>query len=585
MRKFVSFIVILITTYCSFAQNNSVFGRLTSKDNRFKALSDSTEFLSGSKVSFGDLTPSKIENLSLLGKVWGFLKYYHPSVAGGNYNWDYELFRFLPSYLNTSDKDRDALLLTWIKGLGTVPACKSCKDDFKDVVVKPDLNWINSTSDSLKRVLHFIRQNRHQGKQLYVELFPNVGNPNILNEKPYDQFVLPDEGYRLLSLFRYWNIIQYWFPNRQLIGEDWKNVLTEFIPKLINAKTSMDYWTTMQQLIARIHDTHANLGVTTKEWSNRYGQFFPPVMITFVENAPVVSVIVKDRLCTLSDIKLGDVIKKIGGTGVADIIQERLPNLPASNHPTQLRDLALYLLRSKDSITTIEIERDGKLREIKLHHFIPSSGDPWYKYDFAYQAEHSFFFIQPGIGYVNMGEIKKKQVDSVFKALEGSRGLIIDDRRYPSDFPIYDIANNLNSKAAPFAKFPTANLDYPGTFTVGKAISAGRKNNNYYKGKIIILVNEQTQSSGEFHAMAFRTAPNAKVIGSTTAGADGNVTNLIYLPGGIYTRFSGIGVWYPDGTETQRVGIVPDVEVKRTIRGIAEGRDELVEKAIELINQ
>jgi C-terminal processing protease CtpA/Prc len=48
---------------------------------------------------------------------------------------------------------------------------------------------------------------------------------------------------------------------------------------------------------------------------------------------------------------------------------------------------------------------------------------------------------------------------------------------------------------------------------------------------------------------------------------------------------SGIGVYYPDGKETQRIGIVPDIEVKPTIRGILEGKDELLEKAIETINK
>ena len=47
---------------------------------------------------------------------------------------------------------------------------------------------------------------------------------------------------------------------------------------------------------------------------------------------------------------------------------------------------------------------------------------------------------------------------------------------------------------------------------------------------------------------------------------------------------SGIGVYYPDGTKTQRVGIVPDIEVKPTISGIRNGKDELLEKAIELIH-
>jgi C-terminal processing protease CtpA/Prc len=47
---------------------------------------------------------------------------------------------------------------------------------------------------------------------------------------------------------------------------------------------------------------------------------------------------------------------------------------------------------------------------------------------------------------------------------------------------------------------------------------------------------------------------------------------------------SGIGIYYPDGTETQRIGIVPDVVVKPTIEGIKKNRDEVLEKAIELIN-
>lgn len=550
--------------------------------------SDTLEFVQGSKVSIQSLSPSQIENLSLLGKVWGFLKYYHPSIAEGNYNWDYELFRLLPSYLQVKNNtERDQLVLSWIRKFGDVPVCKKCQSDTSGSIIRPDLDWINGKDlgDSLKTVLSYIKDNRHQGKKYYVELVSGIGNPSILNEKPYPQFVYPDAGYRLLALFRYWNIIQYWFPDKHLIGEDWKGVLTEFIPKFTATRDSMQYWNVAQQLIARIHDTHANLICPRPEWNNRFGKYYPPVMVSFVGNDPVVSIIVKDTLASLSNIQRGDVIKAIDGKKIADIIKERLPNLPASNYPTQLRDLSGQLLKSKDTITTITVERDGKLMECRLHHFIPAKYSDWYRYDFSYQADSSFFFISPGIGYINLGLIKKKQLDSVFKALEGSKGLIIDDRQYPSDFPIYDIAFRLNDARTPFVKFPTASLDYPGLFTAGSPLSAGGKNKNYYKGKLIVLVNENTQSSAEFHTMAFQTAPNVKVLGSTTAGADGNVTNFFYLPGGIFTRYTGLGVIYPDGRETQRVGIIPDVEVKRTVKGIKEGRDELVEKAIAIINQ
>ena len=33
-------------------------------------------------------------------------------------------------------------------------------------------------------------------------------------------------------------------------------------------------------------------------------------------------------------------------------------------------------------------------------------------------------------------------------------------------------------------------------------------------------------------------------------------------------------------SETQRIGIIPDIEAKPTIKGIQEGRDEVLERAI-----
>jgi C-terminal processing protease CtpA/Prc len=41
-----------------------------------------------------------------------------------------------------------------------------------------------------------------------------------------------------------------------------------------------------------------------------------------------------------------------------------------------------------------------------------------------------------------------------------------------------------------------------------------------------IQVNEVSQSQAEYTTMALRTAPGAKVIGSTTAGADGDVSQI-----------------------------------------------------------
>jgi C-terminal processing protease CtpA/Prc len=146
----------------------------------------------------------------------------------------------------------------------------------------------------------------------------------------------------------------------------------------------------------------------------------------------------------------------------------------------------------------------------------------------------------------------------------------------------FQLGSYFVSKNTAFVKFTSGNINNPGEFTFGNNLEIPSQGDTY-QGKVVVLIDEISQSQAEYTTMAFRAGNNTTVIGSTTAGADGNVSR-IPLPGGMRTMISGIGVYYPDGTETQRIGIVPDIEIKPTLKGIKDGRDELMEKAIEVIS-
>jgi C-terminal processing protease CtpA/Prc len=105
----------------------------------------------------------------------------------------------------------------------------------------------------------------------------------------------------------------------------------------------------------------------------------------------------------------------------------------------------------------------------------------------------------------------------------------------------------------------------------------------HYAGKVVVLVDEVSVSQAEYTAMALRASKRTRIVGSRTAGADGNISGF-QLPGGLGTAISGLGVFYPDGKPTQRVGIVPDVVVTPTVAGIRAGRDEVLEAAEQLID-
>ena len=49
--------------------------------------------------------------------------------------------------------------------------------------------------------------------------------------------------------------------------------------------------------------------------------------------------------------------------------------------------------------------------------------------------------------------------------------------------------------------------------------------------------------------------------------------------------FSGQGVWHADGRPLQRLGLQPDVEVHPTLAGIRAGKDEVLDKAVEFLQQ
>ena len=75
--------------------------------------------------------------------------------------------------------------------------------------------------------------------------------------------------------------------------------------------------------------------------------------------------------------------------------------------------------------------------------------------------------------------------------------------------------------------------------------------------------------------------PRGLTVGSTTLGADGNIAE-IPLPGGYKTLISSLGVYYPDGSETQRCGVRIDHWAEPTPEGLLAGRDEVLEAAIRI---
>lgn len=510
----------------------------------------------------------------------GISKILPTSVANGYFDWDSVLTKSLKEIIRSDTINVNKIIHNWFNLFDSDKKLKRFNLQNEKTKFTPDFTWLYNSllNDTIIKKLNNVKRLKRNGRNRYVKLNPGILNPNFDSELEYSEKKIPDSYLRLLGLIRYWNIIQYFFPYRNLIDQNWNDILPEFIPVFLNSSSEIEYKLAILTLISRIKDSHAQISGNDETIAQYKGLNVAPLTVRFIDSNLVVSGY-KGILGRTSGLKIGDIIDSINGKNIKKLINERLSITSGSNYKSQLRNLGNNLLRSNDSFLYIIAKRYDSVIKMNVRCYSPNKIS--YTIE-KYKKDTCFKLINSNIAYLNVESIKKEYLKLIMPEIFKRKGLIIDLRSYPSDFIVFHLGNYLFRRPTNFVKFTNGSIHNPGHFTYTKKQKVGLKNKNYYKGKVVILIDENTQSSSEYHAMAFKKAPNSIVIGSSSAGADGN-TSKISLPGGIKTIITGIGVYYPDGTETQRVGIKPDIEIKPTLKGIRELRDEILEKAIEII--
>jgi C-terminal processing protease CtpA/Prc len=533
-----------------------------------------------SQTVFGQAKLTETQKMTATCKVWGYLKYYHPKVANGGFNWDMKLFEVLPKIEQAKTKEEFSKVLeNWIDALGEVkiiaPVIPPKDIDYFDKNF--DLSWINNNklfSESLSWRLKFIENNRFQGEQYYVG-FDRHEISFVKNEN-FDKLNFSDRNSRIVALFVYWNVIEYFFPYKYIMDQKWDTTLEEMLPVFIEAKSEDDFYTAMRKITVKLNDSHAVFHRYSS--ASKVKNFFP-AKCKIIDKKMIITEILNDTLAKRDDIKRGDVITKVNGKSIKDIILENRDLINGSNEAAYLHNVVEPALSGYSENVKLEFLKDGKTVTKTIN---------WFDLHNAHKNEYKkgiqkekFKILENNIGYVDMGVLNVKDVPEMIEKLKLAKAIVFDVRNYPNG-TYDDISNFLNSKERKFAIYTIPDSTYPGRFKWTKPHPCGYENKSNYKGKVVVLLNEESLSQSEQTAMCFQTADNTTIIGSQTAGADGNVSNFELIKA-VFTRFSGCGVYYPDKRETQRIGIIPDIEVKPTIKGIQEGKDEVLDCALKFI--
>ncbi|MFW0737561.1 S41 family peptidase [Flavobacterium sp. T12S277] len=531
---------------------------------------------------FGYAKITQTEKLAATCKVWGFLKYYHPVVASGKTNWDEKLFEVLPKIEKAQTKEEfSAVIEKWIESLGEVPANTPAALDPKTDYFNKNLNleWSQKGklfTKSLSQKLKFITENRFQGVNHYVNQEGKNVRLQFVNEPVYADFKWTDKNLRLLALFRFWNYIEYFFPYKYVMDQNWDEALTEILPHIETPASEKEFLLAMREISIKLNDTHAG---TSSPDMIKYlgGEKYIPFTAKFINDKAVIVALANDSLAKIDDLKIGDIITKVDGSTVAQQLAALSKYMQGSNKAVATYVGGFIMFTGDTDDLEIEFIRDNVTSTKKIHRYPngkikrspPKKTAKWE-------------ILADNIGFVRMSKVPKEEVAKMMEELKGTQAIIFDVRSRPA-YTDFLVSEYLNLERKPMLRLLQQDLSYPGRYYFRNDMEeCGKSNPDYYKGKVVVLVGSGTHSFGEQTVMSLQTAPNVTIVGTQTSGSDGPNYEFSII-NGFESSFTSMGVFYPNKKETQRIGIVPDIKVIPTILGAQQGKDEVFDRALQFV--
>lgn len=429
----------------------------------------------------------------------------------------------------------------------------------------------NASPPSYDAAMKFVRRDlafKNAGRDSRSQSGLVVSRP----DKTYKENEYPGKELRLLAAIRFWNVIHYFYPYKHLLGEDWDAVLEEFLPRVEAAQDAREYGLALAEMATHLHDSHVS--VRARALSEHFGTGSLPVSLREIEGELVVTLLAADDSAKASGLEVGDVILKVDDESAHDLMRRLGRYITSSTpqaHAYTVMNRLLLAGPPGSSVTLTIRGRDGKERERKSTR-VPRGVPP------ANKGE-VLKILEGNVGYADLTRLTVPEVDGMFERFKESRAIIFDMRGYPRG-TAWAIAPRINTKQAPYAadfRRPLVGALSDGSYHFLQPIP-DRGGKPLYRGKTVMLIDERAVSQSEHTGLFFEAANGTTFIGSPTMGANGDVTTLT-LPGDIVVSFTGHDVRHADGRQLQRVGLVPHIEVRPTIKGIREGRDEVLERA------
>lgn len=367
-----------------------------------------------------------------------------------------------------------------------------------------------------------------------------------------------------------WNVFQHFFCYWDDASKTPPQILHDALNKAFTDKDGVDFFYTTKLICAALNDGHMFYNPAGIDEASA------PVMLAKAEGKVVIKCVIDPALN--NDIHAGDIVERIDGQEALMALQQKMQYQSGSPQCCE-RDALTYLVDGKkNEPLRLVLNHEGKRSTVSINRSHPPATFHFGNFSLNPTPDG---LLKNGIYYYNLsGDSVVTEIQHQLPQILKAKAIILDMRCYPkmNIVPLIDqfLARADNSKwlYAPEIIYPDHQQ-----ITYRHVDWHLKPTNPHISTPVYYLIDESSQSAAESISGYFKDFKLATLIGRPTAGANGNVAEF-RVPGMSNMSFSGILVTNHDGSKEHVNGIIPDIRVDPTIKGISEGRDEVLERAI-----
>lgn len=429
------------------------------------------------------------------------------------------------------------------------------------------IRWSRRSSNSLS-----FRDAKGQFRMMRVSAVPGQSPKATVAVVPFKAEMVIDayEEYAEM-LEQSWRYLADNFYDEKMHGVDWNKVRERYRPRVKHIAKKEDLYALIYLMLGELNASHLGVsGYKTKpeETTAHLGMIFDE---TYRGRGLKVKEVLKLGPADQrgEPIKPGDLV--IGINGKALTSRTNLSEV-LNNKEKTLVELAVT------NRAAALLSEPSKYRRVKI---VPTSTSNAYKLFYRRWIDNNAKKVEEmsggKLGYVHVPSMNESGVRHFVRSLYSDNfkkeGLILDLRFNGGGNTHDQILSYLGSRAHTVFRHRDG----------GEGLVLRSLDRKWTK-PVTLLINNRSFSDAEIFPNAFRTLELGKIVGVSTGGHVIGTGSVKLIDGSTF-RLPRVGVFTSQGINMEKKGVEPDVMVEMHPNALAEGRDEQLKKAVEVLKE